>query len=154
MTYKSSQMGWVMSCIFTPVVIFLCLAYVNQWGNKPIPFAPFLVITSLFLILWSCFYKLTVTVRNSTLSVSYGIGLIRFRFKMDQLIKVDVGQVPWYYGLGIRITPKGMLYNIQGSQVVNITYKHGEKLKFVMVGTPEPHRLKKVLEDLKRSEDS
>ncbi|MFT6867757.1 MAG: hypothetical protein ACJA08_002601 [Cyclobacteriaceae bacterium] len=40
-----------------------------------------------------------------------------------------------------------MLYNIQGSKAVEIQYVSEGKSKLVMVGTPEPERLQKFLED-------
>lgn len=79
--------------------------------------------------------------------MSYGIGLIRIRFKIDKLEATQIIKTPWYYGLGIRVTPKGMLYNIQGSKAVEIKYLGNGKSKSVMIGTAEPELLVKALED-------
>ncbi len=147
MKYKKSQIGWIAIMIFAPVIIFLYLAYANQWGNNPLPFVPFLVLAVLFVVICFMFYKLTVELDESTLKLTYGIGLIRIKFKIDELVRIEIIRTPWYYGLGIRITPKGMLYNIQGSKAVNIEYTSNGKSKSVMVGTPEPEQLKKALED-------
>lgn len=147
MYYKKSQVGWVIMGIFTPVILFLYLAYANQWGNNPLPFVPFLLFTGLLIIICSLFYKLTIELDESTLKLTYGIGLIRIKLKIDELEHIEIIKNPWYYGLGIRITPKGMLYNIQGSKAVNIKYMGNGKSKSVLVGTPEPERLKKALEE-------
>lgn len=133
--------------IFAPIILFLYLAYANQWGNNPLPFVPFLLLTGLFIIICSLFYKLKIEVDESTLRLTYGIGLIRIKFKIDELKYIEIIKTPWYYGLGIRITPKGMLYNIQGSKAVNIKYIRNGRNKSVMIGTPEPEQLKKALED-------
>ena len=93
------------------------------------------------------FYQLTVTVSEKTLKLVYGIGLIRFKKNLDKLHKVEVIKTPWYYGLLIRATAEGMLYNIQGFKAVRITLIKNGKKKSFMVGTPEPEKLKKVLED-------
>lgn len=132
--------------IFVPVILFLFLAYVNQWGNNPLPLIPFLVSAGLFVFIGSLFYQLTIELNGSVLKLIYGIGLIRITFKIDRLVAVKTIKTPWYWGLGIRITPKGMLYNIQGSKAVKIEYISNSKSKSVMVGTPEPERLKQVLE--------
>ena len=92
------------------------------------------------------FYKLTVELSDSTLKLTYGIGLIRIKFKIDELLQTNIIRTPWYYGLGIRITPKGMLYNIQGLKAIKIDYTSSGKRKSVMIGTPEPDQLKKALE--------
>ena len=147
MKYKKSQVGWVAMGIFAPVILFLYLAYANQWGNNPLPFVPFLLLSGLFIIICSLFYKLTIELDESTLKLIYGVGLIRIKFKIDKIEHIEIIKTPWYYGLGIRITPKGMLYNIQGSRAVEIKYVSNGKSKSVMIGTLEPERLKQALED-------
>ena len=91
-------------------------------------------------------YKLTVEVKGTTLRLSYGIGLISLKFNIDELEETEIIRVPWYYGVGIRITPKGMLYSIHGWKALQINFKSKGKSKRVMVGTAEPELLKKVLE--------
>jgi len=92
------------------------------------------------------FYKLSVELQGTKLRLIYGIGLIRFKFNIDQLECSEIITTPWYYGLGIRITPKGMLYNIHGSKAVRIEYITNGKRESVMIGTPEPEQLKNSLE--------
>lgn len=147
MVYKKSQIGWLATGLFAAAILFLSLAYVNQWGAKPLTFIPFIVIVVLFIAISALFYKLTVEIDGSTLRLIYGIGLIRISFRIDELEQVEIIKTPWYYGLGIRITPKGMLYNIQGSKALIVRYLSKGKRKSVMVGTPEPEKLKKALED-------
>jgi len=146
MKYKRSQIGWVAIAIFTSVILFLYCVYAYQWGNNPLPLIPFLLFSGLFVFICSMFYKLTVELDGSILKLIYGIGLIRIKFKIDELIRTEIIKSPWY-SLGIRITPKGMLYNIQGSKAVNIEYISLGKSKSVMIGTPEPERLIKALDE-------
>ncbi|MEM1135923.1 MAG: hypothetical protein AAGI07_08780, partial [Bacteroidota bacterium] len=72
--------------------------------------------------------------------------LIRISFKIDRLEQAQIIKTPWYYGLGIRMTPEGMLYNIQGPKAVKIRYLSNGRNKSVMIGTLEPEKLNKVLE--------
>ena len=146
MKYKQSQFGWVVIILFTLLVAFLCLAYAFQWGNNPLSFIPFLTLSSIPVILGLMLYKLTVEVKGTTLRLSYGIGLISLKFEIDELEETENIRVPWYYGIGIRITPKGMLYSIHGWKALRIKYKSKGKSKRVMVGTAEPELLKKLLE--------
>ncbi len=147
MRYQKSQTGWILLLIFLPILVFLFLLYINQWGSNPLPLPMFVVMSVLFTFVLSLFYKLTVTLDQNTLKLAYGIGLIRIKLRIDELIETKIIKTPWYYGLGIRITPKGMLYNIQGSKAVALRYVSNGKSKFTMVGTPEPAKLKQVLDE-------
>jgi hypothetical protein len=147
MVYRKSQTGWILIWIFVPIIAFLYLAYLNHWGNHPITFGPFVALSGLFILIAALFFKLTVEVEDSVIRVIYGIGLIRIMFRIDQLESVETLRTPWYYGLGIRVTPQGMLYNIHGTKAVRVNYLREGKRKSVMIGTPEPERLKAVLDE-------
>ncbi|MEO9512305.1 MAG: hypothetical protein ABJN84_06390 [Flavobacteriaceae bacterium] len=146
MKYRKSQIGWIVILVFGLTIIFINVAQVNQGENNPFPFLVFRVFAFLFVVIGLLFYKLTVELIGSTLKLTYGIGLIRIKFHMDEMQRSEVIKTPWYWGLGIRMTPKGMLYNIQGSKAVKIEYISKGERKSVMVGTPEPEQLKKALD--------
>ncbi|MBC2838582.1 hypothetical protein [Robiginitalea sp. SC105] len=145
MNYRSSQMGWVLPLLLAPVIVFLALAYAYQWGDRPLPLVPFLILLGIFAITLLLFYKLTLELHGNVLHVVYGVGLIRIRIEMDELLETKVIRTPWYYGLGIRVTPRGMLYNIQGTRAVQIDYIRDGKRKTVMVGTADPEGLSRAL---------
>lgn len=128
-------------------MLYLILSYMFQWGSHPMPFVPTLLLVMLFVVVCLLFYKLIVEVDGRTLRLIYGIGLIRIKYKIDELERVEIIKTPWYYGLGIRITPKGMLYNIQGLKAVRIKYLRDGKRESVMVGSAEPEELMEALED-------
>ena len=146
MNYKESQTGWLLIGIFAVAILFHCLAYINQWGNNPMPIAIFLSMLALFIFILLLFYKLTLKIEDEGIKVIYGIGLIRITLRIDLLHHAEVIRTPWYYGLGIRFTPKGMLYNIQSRRAVRLDYQSGKKRKTVMLGTTQPEQLKKFLE--------
>lgn len=147
MKYKKSQVGWVVTGLLVSFVLFMYLGYESQSGNIPLSLGSFALVAGLFIIIGGLFYKLTIEFDESTLKLIYGIGLIRIKFKIDELEYIEIIKTPWYYGLGIRVTPKGMLYNIQGSKAISIKYIRNGKSKSVMVGTPEPELLKRVIEE-------
>ena len=147
MDYKKSQYGWVIIGMFAPMMLFLFFSYLYQWGNNPLTLVPFVLVTGLLGIILALFYKLTIVVKGSVLQAIYGIGLIRFRFKIDRLVGTQIIKTPWYYGLGIRVTPQGMLYNIHGLKAVRIKYLSTGISKSVMIGTPEPQLLSKKLKE-------
>lgn len=51
MSYKESQTGWLLIGIFAVAIVFHCLAYINQWGNNPMPIAIFLSMLALFIFI-------------------------------------------------------------------------------------------------------
>jgi len=146
MKYKKSQIGWLVIGTLALITFFLYLAYANQWGDSPLTFIPFVLIAALFLFLCCLFYQLTIELDGGALKLTYGIGLIKFKFRIDEFERAEVIKTPWQYGIGIRVTPKGMLYNIQGSKAVLIKFSSEEKNKSIMIGSQEPFQLKEAIE--------
>lgn len=146
MIYRKTQTGWWLIAIFTIPILWLVFAHFQQWGSRPLTelsLAFALILLTLIVLL---FYRLTVEVENDRIRLTYGIGLIKITLRIEELISTQVVKTPWYYGLGIRITPKGMLYNIQGTRAVLMEYMHKGELKTVMVGSAEPEKLKELLD--------
>nr|WP_298998901.1 hypothetical protein [uncultured Allomuricauda sp.] len=121
MIYRKSQIGWVILGIIVLTIILLFILFETQWGDNPLTMVPFVIISILLLIILLLFYKLTIEVGGSYLNVIYGIGLIKIKLNIDDLLGTKVIRTAWYYGLGIRFT--------------------------VMVGTAEPEKLKRVLDE-------
>jgi hypothetical protein len=145
MKYEKSQTGWVMLILFSLIILNLTIAYLKQSGSRPLPLGAFLVLVVLFLTALLIFYRLKIRVDNNGLHVIYGIGLVHVKINPEKVFDVRIVKSPWYYGLGIRFTPKGMLYNVQGLTAVRLSYLEG-KNKTVTIGSNDPERLKSVLE--------
>ena len=94
------------------------------------------------------FYKLTIQVYEGEIKLIYGIGLIQFRKTILAYDDVAEVKTPWYYGFGIRLTPMGWLYNIQGSQAIRLTYIGADKIqKNIIIGTQFPNRLMRCIKN-------
>src|SRR5690606_922568 len=145
MKYEKDQIGWFMIAIFLLILIHLTIAYYFQLGNKPLPTTAFATLVAFFMTTLLCFYKLKIRVDDAGIHVIYGVGLIRIKIAPTKVIQVKIVRNPWYFGWGIRFTNKGMLYNIQGSKAVEISYFNG-KNKTVRIGTDDPLTLKEFLE--------
>jgi hypothetical protein len=94
------------------------------------------------LIVIANFCALTVTVTDDALEVSFGIGLIRRRFPLRTIRSFRRVQTPWYAGWGIHFLPSGWVYNIAGSDAVELKRVHATRVR---VGTDEPDKLVEVL---------
>jgi hypothetical protein len=88
------------------------------------------------------FYDLTVEIDASHLSFRFGVGLIRQRIPLAEIVAVTPVRNSWLYGWGIHRTPHGWLYNVSGWEAVEITLTSGKRLR---LGTDEPRRLTQVL---------
>ena len=144
--YKKTQIGWIAIALLSAIIILLFCSYTFQWGNPP-SFKKLIYLSIFLLVCILLFFKLTIKLKNSILKIIFGVGLIRFNINIDKLISVRLIELPWYYGIGIKKTSEGMLFNIQGKTAVEVKYinKKGGS-KSVTVGTADPEELRKVLE--------
>jgi hypothetical protein len=145
MIYSKKQIGWIFLLIMTAICVLFFIVFETKFISLSL--STFLIVIILCVIASLLFYQLRVTVFDKTLTLIYGIGLIRIKKEIDKFQSIEVIKIPWYYGILIRITSEGMLFNIQGFKGVRITYMENGNKKSFMVGTPEPEKLKKVLED-------
>jgi hypothetical protein len=96
------------------------------------------LVAALLVAVFAVFHKMTVSIDAEYLRVSYGPGLIRFRFPLGSIRSCKQVRNSWWYGLGIRWTPHGWLYNIAGLDAVELELEDG---RTVRVGSPEPEVL-------------
>ena len=88
------------------------------------------------------FYSLAVEIDATHLRFRFGIGLIRRRIPLAEIVEANPVRNVWIYGWGIHRTPHGWLYNVSGWEAVEITLTSGQRLR---LGTDEPRRLAQVL---------
>ena len=115
------------------IMFFLTALYVVL-GVLVIAQAALAVLTVLLLL----FHSLLVEVDRDALRLTYGIGVVRKHFDMATLGDAYAVRNKWWYGLGIRLTPHGWLYNVSGLDAVEIVRVSGKKFR---VGTDEPQAL-------------
>lgn len=74
--------------------------------------------------------------------MSFGSGVIRKRFRVEDIRTARSVRNPWYYGWGIRLTPQGWLFNVSGFDAVELELNSNRKFR---IGTDEPHRLRAAI---------
>jgi hypothetical protein len=142
--YKKRQSGWLIILFFIPVILFLSYIIYYQevlgkpFGKNPGPSIMYLGIILFLLIILSLFSHLTVTGYMNHLEIRFGIGLIRKKFYFKDIRDFSIEKNHWYYGWGIRKIPGGWLFNVSGSQSVQLNMKDG---KMYRIGTDEPKKL-------------
>jgi len=139
MDYQRAQYGmltYVLAffALAIPGIMFVQGKQIEQWQEA---ISPILILPLIFLL----FYKLTITVTREYIKVSFGIGIISFKVKPTKVLSTEIIHPKWWWGIGIRITPKGWLYNVAMGPAVLIHYEKEGKRHSLFIGSPEPEVL-------------
>lgn len=136
-SYQHKQFGGI-SLLASVIGILVVLLLVSQLGPQPL----LLILLALMVFVAVSCSSLTVIVTQSSLVFWFGPGVLRKTIALREVESVEPVRNPWYYGIGLRVTPRGMLYNVSGLSAVEITKRDGTRLR---VGTDEPERLAAAL---------
>lgn len=142
--YLERQTGWVVLLPIAFIEFLVITAYVYQIGTKPIGFDGVIIMTLASIIVVALFYSMNIRVTLSHVVVSFGVGLIRKAIALSRVKSIEIVKNPWYYGLGIRAIPNGMLWNIKRSQAIELRFNDSERI--LRVGTGDPVNLKREIE--------
>jgi hypothetical protein len=139
--YSHKQVGYVilaatLPALAVPAILFFTLG-VRGWLWLPLA-----VIVPLAVL----FGSLTTEVSQDRLTFWFGIGLIRRSFLLSEIESYVPVENPWYYGWGIHRTRDGWLYNVSGSQAVELKLVSGTMLR---VGTDQPTELCRAIRMMK-----
>jgi len=136
--YRHTQFG-------TVIVLALILAAGFTVGMEVLTgVAPLAVIgVALMGVFLALFFSLTVEIDATHLTFRFGVGLIRQRIPLAEIVAAKPVRNTWLYGWGIHRTPHGWLYNVSGWEAVEITLATGKRFR---LGTDEPQRLARMLQ--------
>jgi hypothetical protein len=135
--YEHTQVGYVIivAIVAVMVAIGIILAYTGMnWIATAV-----LVLLAVVLVL---FPSLTVVISEEELVVQFGSGVIRKRFKLNEIESCQTVRIPWYYGWGIRLTPQGMVFRVSGFHAVQIRLITGKEY---LIGTDAPQELEEAI---------
>ncbi len=137
--YKHTQVGYIHVIAWGAII--LVLACINIFtGFEPYTLI-FLILLAVLLALLS---TLTVRVGGGAITVQFGVGIIRKRIQLSDVETYAKVRNPWYYGLGIRYTPRGWLYNIFGLSAIELLMKNGRTCR---IGTDDPDGFAQALQE-------
>lgn len=142
--HKEFQFGWIIFVFFIPVHLLITYLYFNKLGDNPLDTNMFLIISLVMILTYLLFYGLTTSITADQITVSFGIGIIRKRIQISRIKTVETVKNPWYYGWGIRFIPKGILYNISGSDGVELRFN--DTTRVIRIGTKDSLKLKQEIE--------
>jgi hypothetical protein len=140
MSYKHTQSGTWSRILATIMIVIGALIHYYPPEEMPV-WVPYLLI-SVGVMISAVFSSLQTAVDSDFLHISYSVGLIRRKIPLGSIKSVKQVRNRWWYGLGIRLTPHGWLWNIQGMDAIELTYENG---KCFRVGTDDPEGLQSAL---------
>ena len=101
-----------------------------------------MIVVSVFLIVGFLFGGLTTKVGPESVTLSFGVGIIKKSISLENIEAAEAVRNSWWYGFGIRLTPHGWMWNMNGLSAVESTYKTGKKFR---IGTKNPEELLEAL---------
>ena len=135
--YEHTQVGYLIIVAMAAAMVLIGIILANA-GINWIAIGV-LVVMAVALVL---FLSLTVVIWEKELEVRFGPGLIRKRFKLNEIQSCHAVKIPWYHGWGIRLTSNGMLFRVSGFQAVEINLRTGKRY---LIGTDVPQELEEAI---------
>lgn len=140
MSYQHTQRGTlVLVALGTAALLMIILAM----GQLAIGGTAFAVCALLMLL----FGSLTVAVDSTSIALRFGIGWVRRQIPLQRVESAEVIRTRWYYGWGIRLTPKGWMWNTSGLDAVQLNYNDGKRF---IIGTDDAAALAAEINQLKK----
>lgn len=137
--YEHTQRGTFIIGAVTAVILII-LASMIVFGPVWIT----VIVAGIMILALAIFSTLTVSVQQDALRIWFGpLRLIKKSWPMSEIASATIVTNRWYYGWGIRWTPRGPLYNVAGFKAVEVTLVSGKTFR---IGTDEPEELKRAIE--------
>jgi len=151
-TKKYTQFG-TFSIIVIGFAIILCIVLMIIAGLNeiaPIGFMGVCILTLVFFLL--SFYKLTITIDNTYIRFSLGIGLIARKYLISDIQSCKSVSNNPMSGVGIRIISKGWMYNVSGLKAIEIRFKNSRSI--IRIGTNRPDEIAEVISKMIKKDSS
>ena len=80
-------------------------------SSRPYLLIP-VVFMSVVMMAITASRSLMVSVTASQVELAYSFGWPRKRIERSEIVSASPHRIPWWYGVGIRATPKGWMWNV------------------------------------------
>ena len=144
--YDRTQTGWIVTTVIGLLTLIPIGTGLFIASDDPSSAMVSIACGILFFIFIPLFYQLRIRIDSAGIHIIYGVGIIRKTINPEYIDKIEIVQTPWYWGKGIRLTPRGVLYNIEGNKAVLIKYFE-KKTKKILIGSDDCEGLKKAIEN-------
>jgi hypothetical protein len=134
--YRHTQVGYL--TLIVMVVVAFAIVGLGSRSARPVTIG----VAGLLAIVTVLFSSLTVEVTDAELRFHFGPGFWRKQFALGDVVSANPTRSNWLEGWGIRITLRGMLYNVSGTNAVEIELRSGQRFR---IGTDDPDGLVRAL---------
>jgi len=137
--YRHTQIGYVIV-----VALLAGAAWIVRFGMTHPQLRTTLLPTACVLLLaLFIFPTLSVSIDASEIRCWFGIGLVWRRIALGDVLEARVVRNPWYWGWGIRLTPRGWMWNVSGRDAVELDLRNGGHFR---IGTDQASELYNALQ--------
>ncbi|MCU0456646.1 MAG: hypothetical protein MUE74_10120 [Bacteroidales bacterium] len=141
-----TQKGIFSVVILLPVLVF-CIAMLFVAGvDEPFAVIIFSLVIMTFIICLLIFYKMTITIDDTLLTFTMGIGLIRKSYPLSDISACRPVKNSPLYGVGMHMTADGWLYNVSGKYAIELSFK--SRKKKIRIGTDKPEEISRAVNSL------
>ncbi len=134
--YRHTQSGTLILVSLAVVAIVISVSSTATRGSE------MAILLGGILLMGILFGTLTVEVARGAVRCWFGPGLIRKHYSLTDIVEVETVRNHWYYGWGIRYTPRGWLFSVSGLDAVELTLSSGRHFR---IGTDEPDELARAI---------
>jgi hypothetical protein len=146
--YRHTQRAGLLQFLLAGAIVLILVVGVLAGALRdPLALAVLIPVLAVLAIVLVLFSSLTVEVDGEALRIAFGPGLVRHAWPLDRVRSWRAVRNPWWYGWGIHLTPGGWLYNVAGSEAVEIVLADGRRRR---IGTDDPSGLVAALEAARR----
>ncbi|PIQ10085.1 MAG: hypothetical protein COW71_03835 [Ignavibacteriales bacterium CG18_big_fil_WC_8_21_14_2_50_31_20] len=143
--YEETQKAYWVFIVGIVSIATVIIVYKLQLEKIEILLNIVIIVSVIVISVALLFYKLKIFIDANIMTISFGVGLIKRSIELKDIDfnSIEEIKIPWYYGIGLRITPHGILFNTKFGKALKLKSKNNTKT--ILVGTDNFETIKKVL---------
>ncbi len=110
--------------------------------DADVPFVLVLIVSASVI---ANFSSLRTDVDSDEVRVAFRFGWPRRAIPIPAMQECGRVRNSWWYGLGVRLIPGGMLDAVSHLDAVEVRYQTGRRRRVLRIGTDEPDRLERAI---------
>ena len=136
--YFHSQYGRGAFVCQLAMIALMSIAIFYPLGFQPMSLVIFAVVVVPIVIVHYVASLLTIEVYGTELRWYFGLGLWRKRVSLTEIASLARVHLPWWYGIGVKYTPRAWIYLVAPGEGIEITLTSGKALR---IGTDDAEGL-------------
>jgi hypothetical protein len=147
MTPKTyTQFGTFSVAVMVPILILLVIMLIITGLNDPVPSIVMIFVIVTLIVCLLIFYKLTIEIDDTHVAFKLGTGLVKRKYALKDIEGCRPVKNSLLYGIGIRLTSDGWLYNVSGLYAIELTFRN--KKSKIRIGTDKPEEVAETINKL------